>query len=157
MFRWLKRKGQLAILRTMNEDIDRFLVSLEGMDAEAIGMVVACATHWRNVFSKDGINLREPMMEGRRNPMLAFEINRMIAQAQKADPSMAAGLMVWLHTIRAVTYPELRLKGRRLWGQLRRGFEFAQGGANDLHQLSGRVLDATGHDQIPADLNPDFS
>ena len=43
MFGWLKRKTQLAMIRSMDEDIERFIISLRGADEERFGMVVAMA------------------------------------------------------------------------------------------------------------------
>ena len=61
MFHWLKRRAQLAIIKSAEQDIDRLLSSLRGASLDDLGMIVALTTHWRNVFDQDGIDLLDPV------------------------------------------------------------------------------------------------
>ncbi|MGO9744272.1 MAG: hypothetical protein ACLPN5_22680 [Roseiarcus sp.] len=47
----------------------------------------------------------------------------------------AFGVAVWLHSLDAVAYPELRTRGRELWGLLSRGLESAKTRAAELGAL----------------------
>lgn len=158
MFGWLKRKAQFSIIKQMEDDLDRFLVSIRGTDAHDIGTVMAIATHWRHIFKYHGVNLLEPIAAEQKQIFLCREINKLITTSQKNNkPEFASGLMVWLHTVRAATTPEIRLKGRMLWGELRRGFPHVEDGALLVHQLTGVSLETDGYSQIPQDLNPEFA
>ena len=73
------------------------------------------------------------------------------------NEELVAGLTVWLHSLRAVNHPELRVLGRRLWGILARGFDTSQDLALILSsQVTGeigyRLL--TEHNAIPGGLEP---
>ena len=50
----------------------------------------------------------------------------LIKQFQKmGQPSDALGVWVWLHSVRALNVPEIRIFGRQMWKELVRGFPFA--------------------------------
>lgn len=155
MFNWLKRKAQLAIIRSAEEDIDRFIASLRGADVEDLRMIVAVATHWRHVFSADGIDLLDPVTAEKNKPTLLMTLNRLIREVQKEKPEFAVGLMVWLHTVRAANMPELRYKGRIMWGELSQGFEGAEAAGFTLSIMQGVRLHLSTPDLVPAGLEPD--
>lgn len=159
MFRWLKRRAEIAVLRQMEEDIDRFLAGLRGADSSELGMVVAVATHWRRIFEEDNVDFLDPIHAKLANPLIAVKINRLIAKVQKENPELASGLMVWLHTLRAANNPEIRIKGRAMWGELRRGFGEAYQGSLDISEILGIKLHIESEAdfwQIPEFLEPDF-
>ena len=107
------------------------------LEGSAVGMIVTVAAHWQNALRRDGINVLDPMLV---NPAVAWQLNRTIAKFQKEGaPHMAVGLMVWLHTIRAATTPEIRLMARQMWGELSRGFPYVLEAKIELQDLAGIV------------------
>ena len=140
MFSWLKRKAEISFAKSQKVDVDRFTLGLRGADSDQIALVVAIATHWRNVLKDDGVDLLDPMSAEQIDPMIALKLNKMIRQVQKENPTFATGLMVWLHTIRTANTPELRLEGRAMWSELQRGFPFAQEAGEDLADITGIEL-----------------
>jgi hypothetical protein len=155
VFGWLKRKAQLAVISAAEKDIDRFLASLRGADLDQLGMIVAVATHWRNAFKRDGIGLLDPYEAERKNPALLMILNRFLKDVQKDNPTFAVGIMVWLHTVRAATIPEIRYKGRMMWGELAKGFPRVEEAGADLSALTGVPLQLEAPALIPAGLEPD--
>jgi len=60
MLGWIKRKAQIAILKSMDEDIERFIAGIKGGSALEVGMIVVQATNNRNFLLDKGINLLKP-------------------------------------------------------------------------------------------------
>lgn len=115
-------------------------------------MVVAQATHFRNILEAQGIDVLNPLEAEQKNILITMQINRIIRDAQKGDPSGAVGWMVWLHTIRAATTPENRLKGRAMWRELARGFPHVPDTVEGLHEIAGVTFHIEGYDKIPLGL-----
>jgi hypothetical protein len=154
VFNWLKRKTQLAVIKSADEDIDRFIASLRGADPSELNMIVALATHWRNAFALDGFELLDPVNAERKNPAIGMLINKTIKQVQKDNPTFAVGLMVWLHTLRAANIPEIRHKGRMMWSELQNGFDGALEAGDVLRELMGVSLRLADPARIPIGLEP---
>jgi len=155
MFGWLKRKAQLKIISTMEQDINRFIMGLKGASPPEVGMVVVFANHWRNVLERQfNWNLDHPDLVAATDIVAALRLNRMIREVQKKDAAKAAGLMVWLHTIRASETPEIRLLGREMWAQLSRGIPHTEQAADGVFQVFGVFMDTTGIDRVPENLRP---
>jgi hypothetical protein len=134
----------------------RFLVSLQGMDSETVGALVANATHMRHmILSSSGIDLLYPEVAEQQHHYIGFELTRLIKKCQAAnDMQMASGLFVWLHTVRAVTALELRLNGRLIWRELKRGFPHTKEAAEVFQMITGLTLRIDGYDSIPVGLEP---
>jgi hypothetical protein len=67
----------------------------------------------------------------------------MIREFQKiGQPSDAAGTMVWLHSMRALAFPELRELGRDMWNELQRGFPYVSDALSAIEALTGNPLPA---------------
>jgi hypothetical protein len=61
MFGWLKRRVELAVVNSRDQDIDRFIRGLKGASSPEVGAIVACAAHWRNVLeARFGWDLDHP-------------------------------------------------------------------------------------------------
>lgn len=155
MLGWFKRKVELASIKASEQDIDRFIASLRGANLDELSVIVALATHWRNTFEKDGIDLLDPVTAEQRSPLIGLQLNRMIKDLQKDNPLFAVGLMVWLHTIRAASIPEVRYKGRMMWAELSKGFNGAYEAGRDLAQLAGIQLNLSSPELIPEGLEPE--
>jgi hypothetical protein len=156
MFNWLKRKVEMSVAKSHDQDIDRFISFLRGADLQEVSMVVAMATHFRNGLSRSGINVLDPVDADAKDHFIASRLSRLITEVQKDNkPYLAVGLMVWLHTLRAATTPEVRLKGRAMWGELRKGFSGAEDAGETLMELLGMPLNVEDPARIPIGLEPD--
>jgi hypothetical protein len=68
--------------------------------------------------------------------------------------SDAAGVMVWLFTLRCGAALELRQRGRELWKELQRGYPHVKEAADSLGALSGKTINIDGFDRVPIGLEP---
>ena len=75
------------------------------------------------------------------------------SQKRKYFAAAAAG-MIWLHSIRAMEHPELRIYGRQMWVQLERGFLYIEEGAESIKLTTGDDLDISNGNQFPVGLEP---
>ena len=74
-----------------------------------------------------------------------------------STPAHAVGAIVWLHTLRALSTPELRHLGRQMWQQLQRGQPRASEALRELESVTGApspVGSLAACDFIPDDLDP---
>jgi hypothetical protein len=96
------------------KELNKFLGFLRAGDGSEVGMVVACATGWRNrLRDRGGWDLLEPALCLAKNPMVTFHLSGTVKKLQRdGTPELACGLMVWVHTLRAMDRPELRAVGR---------------------------------------------
>ena len=84
--------------------------------AAGLNSVVTLATDRRHKLHDEGWDLLDPSICLARDPMITFRLSSMIKQLQQSgNPQLAAGLMVWVHSLRALTRPELRSLGRDMW------------------------------------------
>lgn len=127
------------------------------MDAHEIAAVLALATMQRNALTDTlGWDLLDPMMAMMRDRHLAIKINALIRQKQKqGDFHSAAGLMIWLHTLRAGTSLDLRSSGREMWRELQRAFPHVPAVANGMLAANFEQVNLDGYDQFPIGLTPD--
>lgn len=151
----MKRKAQLAIVKSSTEDIERFISILKGTDARQMCLVVAMATQYRNALAKEGVDLLQPMKAEEKDMMITLKIGQFIKAAQKRDPAHATGWMVWLHTLRAADILEIRYQGRLMWRELGRGFPHVEEVADDFASIFNRRLDVSGYDEIPQGFEDD--
>jgi len=120
-----------------------------------IGGVLALACHWRAKLEKHfGWNLDDPDLVIVSDIACAMKVRRMINEVQEKEPTTAAGLMVWLHTLRATQTPEVRPKAREMWAQLQRGLPYVEEAAETLQIVTGHVVQTKGAERIPQNLRP---
>lgn len=160
---WLKRKIQLSSVKAAQEDLERFMLSLRGASNGELGMLIAIATIIRLRLTQSGSLPRyalalPTLSDG--TEMIQLHLANIVREFQKmGQPSDAAGAMIWLHSMRALAFPEVRYLGRQMWKELQRGFPYAPGALNDIEALTGKELPAEAWDActfIPEDLFPSF-
>jgi hypothetical protein len=122
-----KRNIQFASVRDGTADLERFLVALKGMSDQELGTVVAMAAILRmelrhqGLFPDDALDIASQLPESEQKAVRSA-MSGLALDFQKKNHPSAGAAMVWLHTLRALQFPELRLLGRQMWGQLQRGF-----------------------------------
>jgi hypothetical protein len=153
---WFNRKVQLATAKGAREDIERFVESLRGQSAEEIGAVVAMASIVRVALRKSDL-LPDELVQLTSDPKQAvaqLAVSQLIGRYQREKRyGEATGAMVWLHTLRALSVPEIRLLGREMWRQLERGREQALTVFQEMGipPLSDVTYESS---QTPEDLEP---
>ena len=154
---WFKRKLQRATAKGAIEDLERFIASLRGLSDEEVGGAVAFAAVTRVALRKSGV-LPDELLQVTPDKQQAFaqlavaQVIRRYQAEQKFGE--AAGAMVWLHSLRALSTPEVRHLGREMWRQLQRGQLQALTVLQDLDVPPGSDV-AFECSRIPYDLDPD--
>jgi hypothetical protein len=154
---WFRRRDQLAPVEGAREDLERFVDSLRGMSDKEVGGVVAFAAIARVALRKSGLLPDELLQitsaKKQANAQLAVAqvVSRYRAERRFAE---ATGVMVWLHTLRALSTPKVRHLGLEMWRQLQRGPLHALVVLQDMGvpSMSDVTMECS---RIPHDLFPD--
>lgn len=160
---WLRRKIRNAGAKAGAEDLDRFVLSLKGQSDDDLSMLVALATLLRGNFRSQGylpdralgVGMPLPEEEMAEFQLKISKVFRIFQEGKQQTD--AAGTMVWLHSLRALNYPELRLQGRMMWAELQRGFDGAETALEDVCQITGKSVPPLAREElrfIPDGLEP---
>lgn len=132
--RWFWRRVEIASAKGAREDIIRFIDSLRGLSPTEIAGLRILATVMRMTAVNEG-NWPSSIGDVNAPSHPAAQLQLKIAQQIKSfqrdkNTAAAAALMVWLHSLRSSTIPEIRFLGREMWAQLERGRHlYAEGAA----------------------------
>lgn len=114
------------------------------------------ATHQRHRLSEMGFDVSDPILCVHKDPSVVFKLSQTAVGFQKQDQLLAAaGLMVWIHTLRAVVRSELRVDARELWRHLSRGFPYVADGAHAIELLTGTPVATDDAVMFPQGFAPD--
>jgi hypothetical protein len=142
---------------------DKYIQTIDGYSDIERGQLVLDAQHtriaWEEQLGLNSILFLHPFaVEPAELAKFSLRVSGNIELAQNAGQfAVAAGGLVWLHSLHAVQSPELRLHGRKLWGLLSRGFQHAHALAAGVHfrfhnEISARLVVEL--DAIPTGLEP---
>ncbi len=143
MLKWLERKVQNKAIAEARTDIERFVSSLKGLPNDAIGSLVAFAAVMKINLTQQGalplgILESETYHRTGKAPKAAMHLRKLIAGFQKdGQQQIAAAMMVWLHSLRAIFIPEITYIGQEMWSELRRGFPYAEESLENLQIVMG--------------------
>lgn len=119
---WLFGKIRNVAVDAQADEMQRFLASLRGMDDLELAMLLLWVTHFRHRLAEGGIDLMDPILLTSTHPKMTADLSRTVRDFQlDGRTADAAALMVWLHTLRGATSPELRFQARQIWRELMRG------------------------------------
>ena len=107
--------------------MERQIAFYRGADADEIAYFLVNATYVRLALERQGVLLRQCLdLSLGRGPEVAVvqhQLSRFTRRAQRHGYfALAGGLLVWLHSVRALNIPDLRGLGRTHWSELSRGF-----------------------------------
>jgi hypothetical protein len=153
---WLRNKVRNAAVSAQGRELQSFIDMLTSLDGYDIGMTVAMISYARHVLEKTyKVDLLDPVTAIAARPNMIIEVGSLVADLQKSNkPAVAAGFIVWVHTLRAAHSLELRQLGRDLWGQLQRGFPHVQACLETLPLLIGDVPMPENVATIPIGFSP---
>jgi hypothetical protein len=166
MFGWIKKRIEDASTDAMKNDIERFIASLKGAGDEEIATMLIVANVLRINLTKMGkipaaaLDLSIPRLGDIeiKCDMCPITLSSAIKQFQKiGQPTDALGCMIWLHSVRALNVPEIRVLGRDMWRQLSRGFVHLDDAIEDMSALIGTSLPKNIKDEVrfvPRGLEP---
>ena len=143
MFGWLQKK----FTTTQLNEVESFLRSLRGAEQGVIDLVCGAQMYWAAFYAapqraKDLYFMENWILE---QSFFPVELGSNIRALQKqGTTSSVPGLMVWLHSSRALLTPELRLSGRMLWAELVKA-------SGEAEQLAYEMCGVGGYDPLPFD------
>ncbi|MBJ3784496.1 hypothetical protein [Devosia sediminis] len=150
MFGWFAKKAE----NTQREEAVRFIDSLRGIDQDGLDSIAALAWFWAQKYSETGIDLYEMESWLPQRLMFPVELGRSIKVLQRDRSASGVGLHVWLHSARALMYPELRIYGREIWGHLAKASPEATSLAIQFYQQAGMRFGETDPGRVPTGLEP---
>ena len=132
-----------SALKDGRMELIRFLNHLEEASDRDIGPIIAVATIIRvnlenqdqlprDLFDIDNAEKMDPRAK------LQLRLATLVRQFQgRKQENDIVGTMVWLHTLRALTFPELRPLGIEMWRELVRGFDHTE----DIYKIVEEARD----------------
>ena len=152
---WFARKTVDIATNRQRKEILVFLESLCAADGDELGLMIACATHVRHTLEKNGNNLLDPIALVLEQPYFCYTLSKTVIALQKQNKFVAAaGMSVWVHTLRAAAAPELRVLGRAVWRELQRGFAHVRESTDAAGKVSGERMNISGFDIFPIGFIP---
>lgn len=131
-----------------------FLARLRGMPDRDVGLLVAIAAHQRNALCREGQALddlsRLQHLDRRFADNLASAVVQLNRRGQHHD---AFGLLVWLHSVRAVQAPGLADLGMAIWTELKRGMPHVAAERETFREETGFALDVSHAGEVPPRLD----
>lgn len=157
MFGWLKKKALDSFTETQKREMTAWIDNLAQMNSDEVATVLAVATHIRHQIAElRKIDLLDPILTYSADPQSIMWMHGLIKGMQKdGRQSDAAGVMVWLFTLRAGGNPALRGLGRRLWRELARGIPNVQEAETNYWVATKQLLSIEGYEKIPIGLEPE--
>jgi hypothetical protein len=146
MIQFFKGKLQRWRAKQQREELVYYIDMLKGAETAARAMVVAAATDFRNTVM-DSPEFLKAQAEGT-EMLLLHEAYR---SAQKMNlQQIAAGIAVWIHTVRAEKELSNRYIAKEMWTLLAASFDEMEEAAEMLALFIGaRELNIEGYDRIP--------
>jgi hypothetical protein len=143
MFGWFKKKP------SGTDQLKDFIDKLAQSQPEDLGLAVATVEHTANTFFIYGDFYKPRELMAKRPDILGMGV----MEAQRLQMSnlhvVAVGWIVWVHTFRAVSNPELMPLAKSMWSLLIRGAKFAPAQASTLVPVLGFELQVEQPSRVP--------
>lgn len=133
-------------IRRAEKEIKNFLGILSEIPEEDRGVIVVVATAMRLRLEEERILPPNVFFESINGPTIeqlnaAIELSTWAEQSQALNAMQeAAGIMVWAHSVRGMTMPEIRPLVREMWVELKKGFPFANEAISAYKLISKQPL-----------------
>lgn len=136
--------------------ISELIEILHNADEEEVGLAVASSVNFRNQhLGITGHDLFDPFAVLIQDDLLPERMDEAVAKLQSQDKNYeAVPYLIWLYTLRATQNGKLRGLGRKLWGELHRGIDFAEQKAQSIEMITGEAVDLTDLGRFPEGLAP---
>lgn len=154
MLKFLKSVFDRWNINSLEKEVLQYMKILKGLDSVEIADLIIASTAIRNKFLLDfQVDLFLMKINDEHSIEVYKAISRMVFVSKEHNqPFMAAGYMLWLHTLRCISEPELRLHGKEMWREVSRGIPAVALRQEHLENSSGHKLDVSGYDKIPCYL-----
>ncbi|WP_372603717.1 hypothetical protein [Actibacterium sp.] len=145
-----------AGVKRQQQELAAYADSLKGLTPKEVALTLLLATQIRWQLNEVGVDVMRPAAALQADRALVKKSEAEVRRFQK-DKKMhdAAGMAVWMHTLRAAQHPALRDDARRMWAELARGMPKVSDWAQELFLETGEALEWRGHDMFPQGMAPD--
>lgn len=146
MIQFFKGKLQRWRAKQQREELVYYIDMLKGAETGARAMVVATATDFRNIVMES-----PEFLEAQAAGAEMLILHEAYKTAQGANlQQIAAGIAVWIHTLRAEKEISNRFIAKEMWTLLASSFDDVEEAAEMLALfMGGRELNIDGYDRVP--------
>ena len=151
--RWLFNFFDRRVTKQQRKELNQFLSVLHSMTDAEMAELVAMTAHVRHGFEQAGNNVLDPFTLWLKKPDVLLAIIKLVEDFQsKNNHAGAAAVMVWAHSIRAVSRSALLPLGQQMWQQLARGFDGVSEAKDEIKKRVGVEIDISDATKIPIGL-----
>ena len=134
-----------------------FLDRLKSMNSDELGIpIVATLAAADLALEERGIDVFDPFSAIAHDPSASLFFSTLVGKLQEDGRQvLAAGAMVWAHTLRATVNHKSRNIVRGIWAELNRGTPYVEDARHDLLSMFGiwPDLERAGHVPIGMELS----
>lgn len=128
--------------KQQTKEVESFLTILRTMDPDETAHVLVMALEWAETLKDEkGWDLFYPAVVVALDDTAVMQMSKLAVRIQKEGRlQQVAGLMVWVHSLRAFIDPAIRPYAREIWAFLSRGLpHIPQATSNTCPSFSGGV------------------
>lgn len=154
---WFSKKIDSAATASAARELDESLALLRSMPDEDLGLTCVIVNHCRQALEKAGYSVSQPKTLVAKKPGASLALVKMVKDFQRQGAAqMAAGLIIWVHTVRGAYHANENLRPRvlDLWRQLSRGFPHAAKHIDLVQSMVSVPVRLEGHDRFPEGFDP---
>jgi hypothetical protein len=128
------------------KELQPFIEKLTLGDDDDIGMLVAIGTILRMQISQKDPILQEVLDSGYSAPhdklsKIMLNLSSLVKDLEKEGRTRdGVGVAIWLHTLRCYAHPEFIDYGKKIWAEMRRGFDYVDVALDNLEVALGNPI-----------------
>lgn len=147
----IKKLMHQWVIKRMSRELQAFIDSLKCMSPNDVSLIVMGATVVRNSFiKKSRIDFGNPVALLEKKPYIALNLGNLIKDCQRKNQFFhSAAYLVWMHTLRVASQPELYPLGVECWNELSRGIEYINSNPDLIAKCTSEYANPGGYDVIP--------
>jgi hypothetical protein len=142
--------------KVQRKEAEAFLSILRTMDADELAHVLAITLEWaETLHDEKEWDMFYPAVVVFTDQMSVVQLSQLANKLRReGKPQLAAGVMVWVHSLRAFANPEIRPFAREIWMHLQRGAFYVDQVSVNVTELLGRECRTHRAGEIPDGLTP---
>ncbi len=152
----IKNTKNRQINNLMETEISEYIKIIKGLGDEELGLaLLSSLTLRKHILDSSKVDLMDPIIAIQQKPDIIISLSKKHEEfTAQQKPYLTVPFTIWIHTLRAISYPTLRTLGREMWKELSRGFKHIEEKKENYRMIYGNepVSDLAG--QFPIGLDP---
>jgi len=138
-------------IKRMANELGGFLDNLKNLTAEEMSFIIMTATVARNTFIQEmNLDFANPNATLAQRASISVRLALLINECKKSNKFIdRTAYMVWAHTLRVASQPELLDLGKELWKELGRGIEYLNNNPDLVKTCTTKHANPAGYETIP--------